>query len=91
MGSNDDPTKWVDDWSVDGLSRADRTKIKAQLLKAHANFHRTPWRDVDRFIEPMQQAFSGIANILFNAKLLTFELLENQLQLFVMESAIAGC
>jgi hypothetical protein len=38
----------------------------------------------------MQQAFDGIAKILFDANLLTLEILENQLRLFVLEAAIAG-
>src|SRR6266566_5584000 len=91
MRSSDyDPTKWVDDWPLRGLSLTDRQKIKSQLLKAHAVFHRARFDDVFAFIAPMQQAFNGIASILCNANLLTVELLENELQLFVLESGIAG-
>ncbi|MGO8734588.1 MAG: hypothetical protein ACLQVM_17570 [Terriglobia bacterium] len=87
---DNDPTKGVDEWSLPGLSLADRKKIKSQLLKAQAIFHRTSWNDSLRLLRPVQQAFSGIASILFDAKLLTTELLENQLRLLISESAIAG-
>lgn len=40
--------------------------------------------------EPLQIAFSGIARILFAARLLTSEILEKQLRLFVVEAAFAG-
>jgi hypothetical protein len=91
MRPDEGPTKWVDEWPLPGLSAVDRIKIKAVLLKAHAAYHRTDWRDYsERAIAPMQQAFSGIASVLFEANLLTVELLENQLRLFVLESAAAG-
>jgi hypothetical protein len=85
-----DPTKWVDEWPLP-LSALDRMKIKSVLLKAHATFHRGNWQDYDeRAIPAMQQAISGIAGILYDAGLLTSELLENGLQLFVVEAAAAG-
>jgi hypothetical protein len=84
-----DPTKWVDEWPLPGLSLTDRTRIKSQLLKAHAIVLRTGG-DPYKFIRPMQQAFDGIANILFESNLLTLEILESQLRLFVLEAAIAG-
>jgi hypothetical protein len=85
-----DPTKIVDDWPLPRLSPADRIKIKSQLLKAHATFHRYPWGDNRKFIEPMQQAFTGIAGVLFEAKLLTSEILEKHLRLFILEAAVSG-
>lgn len=49
------------------------------------------WQDYDeRAIPAMQQAMSGIAGILYDAGLLTWELLENGLPLFVVEAAAAG-
>jgi hypothetical protein len=54
MRSDDDPTKWVDDWELRRLSLTDRQKIKSQLLKAHAVFHRGRWDDSFAFIPPMQ-------------------------------------
>jgi hypothetical protein len=91
MHADDGPTKWVDEWPLPGLSAVDRIKIKAALLKAHAAFHRSDWRDYgERAISPMQQAFVSIAAVLFEANLLTLEILEKQLRLFVVESAAAG-
>lgn len=84
-----DPTMWVDEWPVPGLTASARTRIKAQLLKAHAVYLRTPI-DPYGFTEPVQQAFNGIASILFESDLLTVELLENQLPLFAIEAGIAG-
>jgi len=38
----EDPLKWVDEWSVCGLSSHHRRKLKAQLLKAHSAFWKAP-------------------------------------------------
>jgi hypothetical protein len=86
----DDPTKWVDEWPLPDLSPTDRTKIKSQLWKAHAVYHRLNRDDPYGFISPMEQVFGGIASILFDSNLLTVEILRNQLRLFVIESASAG-
>jgi hypothetical protein len=85
-----DPTRLVAEWPIPGLSTADRQKISSVLLRAHAAVLRTAWDDVYRFVKPMQEAFSGIAGVLFNAKLLTVKLLEEHLRLLVSEAAIAG-
>jgi len=85
-----DPTRYVDEWPLPGLSAVHRTKIKADLLKAHAAFLRSNRFDVYSYVAPMQQAFNGIASVLFDANLLTEEILNNQVRLFVIESANAG-
>ena len=90
MSFDSDPTRLVDEWLMPDLSPTDRTKIKAHLHKAHAAFLRADFRDPYSFITPMQQAFNGIAGVLFDARLLTVDVLSNQLRLFVIESAIAG-
>lgn len=90
MRPDNDPTKWVDTWPLPTLSAIDRTKIKAVLLKAHAAFHRADFQDPYKFIQPMQQAFDGIASILFDARLLTVEFMKNELRLLIVESAAAG-
>jgi hypothetical protein len=91
MPSDEGPTKWVDEWPLPGLSAVDRMRIKAVLLKAHATYHRGDWRDsLESAITAMQQAFGGIASILFDANLLTLELLQNELRLFLVESSDAG-
>jgi DNA-binding Xre family transcriptional regulator len=89
MPKDFDPTRLVDEWPLPGLSAVVRQKIKAQLLKAHADYLRTPI-DPYGFIEPMQRAFGDVAGVLLEAKLLTVGLLRNQLRLFVVEAAIAG-
>ena len=85
-----DPIKWVDDWAIAGPSTNDRKKIKAQLLAAHATFWRTLSEAPHDCVAPMRQAFTGIAEILFMADLLTVEILNRELPLFVLEAAIAG-
>lgn len=90
MSADRDPTKQVDGWPISGLSENDRKKIKAELHKAHAVFLRAGPYDAYGFIAPMVQAFSRTAGILFDANILTVEILENTLERFVIESAIAG-
>jgi hypothetical protein len=64
--------------------------MKSELLKAHAIFYRNPAGDHYPEIRPMQAAFAGIARVLFDAGILTVELLKNELGLLVLESAISG-
>jgi hypothetical protein len=79
------PIKWVDEWPLPGLSPEDRLSIKGHLLEAHALFHR-----IDDYSKPMQQAFDRIAGVLFESGLLTSEVLNKQLSLFIFESALAA-
>jgi hypothetical protein len=84
-----DPVKWVDGWSVRGLSAIHRNKIKAELWKADAAFwrsHDVPSAEVDC----MRLAFAGIAKVLVDARILTVELLGNEIPQLVWDSAIAG-
>jgi hypothetical protein len=90
MSRYPDPTIWVDDWPLPGLSRSGREKIKSILWKAHAAIFKGPFDDYWRYIKHMQEAFSGIAGVLFDAKLLTVQLLEQELCLLLVESGIAG-
>jgi hypothetical protein len=85
-----DPSRLVAEWPVPGLSEADRLRISSLLLRAHTAVLRTARDEVIGFVKPMQEAFSGIAGVLFNAKLLTVKLLEEHLRLLVPEAAIAG-
>jgi hypothetical protein len=80
----------VDEWALPGLSPASRRKIKSELWKAHATFHQSAYNGPFRFVKPMQQAFTAIAGVLFDAGLLSVEVLEKQLPLFILESAITG-
>jgi len=67
-----------------------RERIKVQLLKAEAAFSRSLPDNPARHAAPMQQAFSGIAEVLFKARILTRQILENEIRLLVWDSAIAG-
>jgi hypothetical protein len=84
-----DPVKWLDEWSVPGLSSEHRKKIKAQLLRADGTFEKS--LDLDSAaLAAMRQAFDGIARVLFDAGILTEDLLRTDVPQFVWDSAIAG-
>jgi hypothetical protein len=85
-----DPLLWVDDWQVPGLVAQQREKIKAQLLIAAAVFSRGSPENHARHVAPMKTAFNGIAEVLFDAGILTAKLLENEIRELVWDSAIAG-
>jgi hypothetical protein len=88
-GPPPDPVKWLDQWSVPGLSPAHRTRIKAELLEAHAAFWKSP--DAPTAVaDAMRKAFDGIAKVLFEAGILTVELLGKEMPELVWDSAIAG-
>ncbi len=80
----------MEHWQIPGLTDSSRTFIKAELLKAHALFYRTDTREPYGYWNSMRAAFDGIARILFDARILTVAILNNELRLFVLESAIAG-
>ena len=83
--------KWLEDWSVPGLSSEHRKKIKAQLLRADGAFERSPDADPESAALPwMRQAFDGIAGALDDAGILTEDLLRKEIPELVWDSAIAG-
>lgn len=86
--SDKDVTKWLAAWSVAGLTEDLRKRIRAQLLRADALFLRAP--EQGGVLEAMRQAFSGIAGVLHSARILTEEILQNDLPNFVWDSAIAA-
>ena len=86
---NPDPVRWVDQWNVAYLSAEIRQAVKAAILRAHAAFWKlpdAPSADCDS----MRLAFAGIASALFDAGILTKELLEDEIPLLVWDSAVAG-
>jgi hypothetical protein len=86
-----DPCKWLDEWSVPGLSSEHRKKIKAQLLRAEGAFERSPDADPESAaLACMRQAFHGIAGVLVDAGILTEDLLRKEIPELVWDSAIAG-
>jgi hypothetical protein len=84
-----DPARWLDEWSVPGLSSGHRKKIKAQLLRADGAFERSPDPD-SAALAAMRQAFDGIARVLFEAEILNGDLLRKDIPLLVWDSASAG-
>jgi hypothetical protein len=86
-----DPCKWVDKWSVPGLSSEHRKKIKAQLLRAESAFERLPDADPESAaLTCMRQAYDGIAGVFADAGILTEDLLRKEIPELVWDSAIAG-
>jgi hypothetical protein len=87
-----DPTLWVDEWPLPGLQEIDRVAIKSQLFKAHAANAERRNSGISFYGQPeaLAQAFRGIAEILWSRGLITVEVLENQLPLFILEAALAG-
>ena len=83
------PVKWVDEWSAPGLSAEHRKKIKAQLLRADGAFERSPDPD-SAALASMRQAFDGIARVLFEAGILTEDLLRKDIPQLVWDCAISG-
>ncbi|MGO8950277.1 MAG: hypothetical protein ACLQUY_21985 [Ktedonobacterales bacterium] len=66
--------QWVDDWPLPGVTSDDRQRIKIELLRADAEF----WRSPDTHLAPlitMRRAFDGIARVLSVAGVLTESLL----------------
>ena len=86
---HEDPIKWVDEWPVTGLSTEQRNKIKAQLLKADSAFWRAPDAE-SADLNAMKLAFDGIARVLFEAGILTEQLLRSDLLTLLWDSAIAA-
>lgn len=84
-----DPIKWVDDWSVSELSPRDRNLVKAQLHRADSAFWKSPDAD-SADLAAMKLAFDGIAKVLFEAEILTYQLLHNEIPILVWDSAIAA-
>jgi hypothetical protein len=84
-----DPVKWLDGWYVPGLTAEFRIKIKAQLKRAHGLFWKAP-DTATAVTDSMRQAFDGIAQVLFDAGILTEEVLGGALTALVWDSAIAG-
>lgn len=88
MPKDYDPTDWVDEWPIPGLSDSDRKRIKAVLLKAHAAYLRSGAPEGGGFIEPMEESFDGIARVLFDANLLSDAFLGGPLRVLIIEFAL---
>ena len=85
-----DLTRWLSEWSVPGLSSEHRKKIEAQLLRADCAFETSGDADPEAAaLAAMRQAFDGIAQVLFDTGLLSEDLLRNELQQLIWNTAIA--
>jgi hypothetical protein len=81
--------QWVDNWPVPEVTSDHRQRIKLELLRADAEF----WKSPDTPSAPltaMRQAFDGIAMVLVVAGVLTESLLRNGIPELVWGSAIAA-
>jgi hypothetical protein len=86
-----DPFKWLEQWSLPGLTPEHRQRIKAQLLRADSAFERSLESDPDAAaLVSMRQAFDGVAGVFFDARMLTEDLLLLEIPRFVWDTAIAA-
>jgi hypothetical protein len=83
-------TKAVDEWSLTGLSGDQRKRIKAQILKADAEYWKASVDDDSADVRALRLAFDGITAVLFDAGILTPELLENGVPELAWISGTAG-
>jgi len=83
------PLKWIDRWAPTLQPPESRRKLMAALLKAHAAFWKLP-EYPSATVDSIRQAFNGIAQVLFDAGLLTEEVLKNDVTDLVWDSAVAG-
>lgn len=84
-----DVLKWVDEWTVPGLSTDGRNRIKAALLRADADF----WRSTEvlgTYGTFMREAFGRIATILLDLRILTEQQLRKEIPELVWDSAISA-
>jgi hypothetical protein len=84
-----DLSKWVAGWLPDVLSAEDRRKISACLWTAHSVFCREAKYPTST-AESMHKAFDGIAQVLFDAGMLTESRLTEDISALVWDSAIAA-
>ena len=72
------PIKWVDDWTVPGVTSDHRQRIKIELLRADVAFWKSP-DTPDAHHTATRLAFEGVAMVLFAAGILTENLLRNEI------------
>ena len=83
------PIQWVDDWPVRGVTPEHRRAIQIELLRADAEFWRSP-DTPGAHLATMRQAFDGIAMVLLVAGILSESLLRQQIPQLVWDAAIAA-
>jgi hypothetical protein len=81
--------RWVDEWPIPNLSPDLGKRIKSQFLKADALFWKSP--DDPATLEGcMQRAFAGVAEVLWDAGIVSESLLENEIPALVWDTAVAA-
>jgi hypothetical protein len=83
------PVKWVPGWLPDLLSANHRKQIEACILRADSAFWKAAVYPAST-AESMQEAFKGIAQVLFDAGMLTESRLKKDIPDLVWDSAIAA-
>jgi hypothetical protein len=83
------PDKWVNQWSLEGLSADCRKRVAAQLFKAHGSFWKSP-DALNAETNAMRLAYDLVAGVLFNERLLSAQVLSKDLPEFVWDTACAG-
>ena len=82
----------VDQWEIPGLTPELRIKLKVALLRTDAAYWRAPYNPAGspEQTRVVQQGFSDIAEILFKSSILTPEILQNELPLFIQRFGAAA-
>jgi hypothetical protein len=80
-----DCLRWVDECPVPNLSWDHRTRIKTHLLRADAAFCKSP-DDLSTAEDCMRRAFAGVAEVLWDAGILSEQLLKNEIPDFVWDT-----
>jgi len=84
-----DPTTWVDDWTVPGLTGQHRVKIRAALWRVDGEFSKSPDAE-GADVAAIKRAFDEIAKVLFDSGLLTEQFLQTEIPALAWDSAVAG-
>ena len=87
--NNPDPLRWINLWHRDGLSDEVRRKLRAAVLRADATFWEAP-NTPGTAIQTMRILLGDLAKSLFNAKILTEQILAEELPVLVWDTAIAA-
>jgi hypothetical protein len=81
--------QWVDNWPVPGVTSDHRQRIKLELLRADAEFWKSP-NTPSAHLTAMRQAYEGVVIVLWVSGVLTEPLLRKEIPQLVWDSAIAA-
>ena len=86
---NPDPLRWVNLWHGDELPDEVRRKLQAAVLRADGSFWEAP-NAPGAVTQPMRLALRDLAKGLFTSKMLTEQILTDELPILVWDTAIAA-